>query len=131
MVPLHAGCERKGTVLFQLLSPTPGLHASVKGAQSVRNSTFPGTAGCPDGKHAIHFTASSPALCLHGGDADLGLLSPLCFPHRLSGSSPGSDRAKSYPRQKSWGCSLAGCHGQGPAARAAACSLPLAPRGSR
>lgn len=96
----------------------------------MRISTSPGTAACQHGKRSVPLTAPSPALCLRWGDAETGPLSPFSFPHQLSGSSPGLGRAKSYPRQRGRGCSPAGWPGQGAAAPAAACSPPLAPRGS-
>ena len=130
VVPLHADGEGTGAVLFQLLSPTPALRASTKAAQNTWISIFAGMAGCPAGRETVHFIASSPALCSGWADAGSGLLSPRCFPHRLSGSSPGLDRAKSYLRRRSWGRSPAGWHGQGAAVLGAACCLPLAPRGS-
>lgn len=118
--PLCAGCEAEGIVLVQLLTPAPAPHTSTKGAQSMRTS--------PAGRRAANFTASSPALCSGWGDSDPHL-SPQWFPRRLSGSSPGSDRAKS-PRERSRGWSLAGWYGLGAAARAAVCSPLLALRGS-
>lgn len=39
MVPWHAGCEKKGNELIQLLSPTPALHASTKVAQNTKDQS--------------------------------------------------------------------------------------------
>lgn len=121
MVPQHAGCEEKGNELIQLLSPAPALHASTK----VAPNTKTGAAG----RCGVNFTASSPALCSDSGDSHPGPLSPSCFPRRFSGSSPASDETKAL-QHRSWGCSLAGCCGQGEAAPGAVCPPALALPGS-